>query len=57
MGLHPRARMNKNLHWMERKRRENGINLNPNQNVVKGARRKICPKLNASIAMNSSTMP
>jgi len=57
MGLHPRERMKKNLHWLERKRREKGRNLNPNQNSVKGSRREIYPKLNASIVMNSGTMP
>ena len=57
MGLHPRVRMKKNLHWMERQRREKGRNPNPNQNLVKGARRNIFPKLNASIVMNSGIMP
>jgi hypothetical protein len=40
-----------------KERREKGRNPNPNQNPVKGARRNICPKLNASIVMNSGTMP
>jgi len=53
MGLHPRASMKKKLHWLEG---GNGINHNPNQNLAKGARRNICPKLNASIVMNSGTM-
>jgi len=57
MGLHPRARIKKKLLWLERKRREKGRNPNPNQNPVKGARRKICQKLNASIVMNFATMP
>ena len=56
MGLHPRVRMKKTLNWMERERRENGINIKPNQNRAKGSRRKICPKLNSSIVMNSGTM-
>ncbi len=42
MGLHPRARMKKKLYWLEG---EKGRNPNPNQNLVKGARRKICQKL------------
>lgn len=57
MGLHLRERMKKNLHWLERERREKGINLKPNHNPTKGESRKICPKLNASIVMNLGTMP
>ena len=57
MGLHPRPRMNKNLHWLEIQRREKRRKLNPNQILVKGARIKTLPKLNASIFMNSGTMP
>jgi len=38
-------------------RREKGRNPNPNHDLVKGARRKICQKLNASIVMNSSIIP
>jgi len=57
MGLHPRAGMKKNLHWFERERREKGRNLKPNHIPVKGERRNIFPKLNASIVMNSSTTP
>ena len=34
-----------------------GRNPNPKQNLVKGARRNICQKLNASVVMNSATMP
>jgi len=30
MGFHPRERMNKNFHWLERKIREKGRNINPN---------------------------
>jgi len=30
---------------------------NPNQNPIKGERRNIYPKLNASIVMNSGNMP
>ena len=57
MRLHPRARMKKNFHWMERKIKEKERNPNLDQNLVKGARRNICQKLNASIVMNSSTIP
>lgn len=57
MGPHLRARIKKTLDWFERERRERGINLKPNQNLVKGERRKICKKLNASIVMNAGTMP
>lgn len=57
MRIHPSARMKKILHWLERKIREKGRNLNPNQNPIKGKIRRICPKLNAFIVMNSSTMP
>ena len=57
MRFHPRVRMKKILHWMERKIREKGRNPNPTQNLVKGARRNIFQKLNASIVMNSRTMP
>ena len=57
MELHPRERMNKNLHWMEREIREKGIHIKPNENPVMWERRNICQKLNASIFMNASTMP
>ena len=57
MGLHPRVRMKKNLHWMERKRREKGKNINTNQNLVKGERRKTFPKTSAFTVMNSGIVP
>lgn len=57
MGLHRRARMKKNFHWLEEERREKGRNINTNQNLAKGVKRKICPKLNASIVINLGTMP
>jgi len=44
MEVHPRERMKKTLHWLERAKREKGRNLKPNQNPAKGARRKTCPK-------------
>ena len=57
MIFHPMTRVKKNFHFLERERREKGRNLKPNHNLAKGERRKICPKLNASIVMNSGTLP
>ena len=57
MGFHPRVRMRKIFHWLEMEGRYNGRNVNPNHNLAKGARRNIFPKLNASIVMNSGTLP
>ena len=50
MEVHPRGRMKKILHWVERERRAKGRNIKPNQNIAKGVGRK------TSIVMNSGTM-
>lgn len=42
--FHPRVRMKKILHRLERERRAKGRNLKLGQNPSKGARRKTCPK-------------
>ena len=56
MGLHPRVRMMKILHWLERKRKGKGRNLNPNYNPIKGARIRTYPKSSALIMMNSGNI-
>lgn len=51
MRLHTRARIRRNVPWMEIKIKEKGRNPNPKKNLVKGARRMTCPKLSVFTIM------
>ncbi|MCY6525116.1 hypothetical protein, partial [Actinobacillus pleuropneumoniae] len=57
MGLHPRANDEENFALVGKAKKGKGKNPNPNHNPVKGERRKICQKLNASTVMNLGIMP
>jgi len=44
MEPHPRERMKKKFHQLERERRVEGINIKPNLNLAKGERGNTSPK-------------
>lgn len=56
-GISSKCEDEENFDLDGKEKKGKGKNPNPIQNLVKGERRNICQKLNASIFMNLGTMP